>query len=52
MQSSSHASALETKHAGLDARLREELSRPSPDAGTIQQIKKAKLRIKEELSAI
>jgi hypothetical protein len=52
MHSSSHASALETKHAGLDARLREELSRPAPDAGTIQQIKKAKLRIKEELSAI
>lgn len=52
MLSSSHANALETKHAGLDARLREEMSRPAPDAGTIQQIKKAKLRIKEELSAI
>jgi hypothetical protein len=52
MLSSPHASALETKHASLDARLSEELSRPVPDAGTIQQIKRAKLRIKEELSAI
>lgn len=52
MQTSSHASALETKHAGLDARLRDEMSRPAPDAGTIQQLKKAKLRIKEELSAL
>lgn len=52
MLSSSHANALETKHAGLDARLREELSRPVPDTGTIQQLKKAKLRIKEELSSI
>jgi uncharacterized protein len=52
MHSSSHASALETKHAGLDARLREELGRPAPDAGTIQQLKRAKLRIKEELSQL
>lgn len=52
MHSSSHASALETKHAGLDARLREELCRPAPDAVTIQQLKRAKLRIKEELSQL
>jgi len=52
MLSSSHANALETKHAGLDAQLRQELRRPAPDARTIQQIKKAKLRIKEELSAL
>lgn len=50
MQSSSHATALETKHANLEARLHAEMSRPAPDAGTIQQLKKAKLRIKEELS--
>ncbi|MFA9201651.1 MAG: YdcH family protein [Cypionkella sp.] len=50
MPSSSHAHALQSKHEGLEARLREELSRPAPDAGTIQELKKAKLRIKEELS--
>lgn len=52
MLSSSHANALETKHASLEARLHDEMSRPVPDAGTIQQLKKAKLRIKEELNAI
>jgi hypothetical protein len=52
MLSSSHASALETKHASLEARLHDEMSRPAPDAGTIQALKKAKLRIKEELSDI
>jgi len=52
MLSSSHTSALQTKHAGLDARLQEEMGRPVPDTGTIQQIKRAKLRIKEELNEI
>ena len=52
MLSSTHAEALETKHANLEARLHDEMNRPAPDAGTIQQLKKAKLRIKEELSAI
>ena len=52
MLSSSHTDALHSKHAGLDARLREEMGRPSPDAGTVQQLKRAKLRIKEELNEI
>ena len=47
---SSHTSALQTKHAGLEARLRDELNRPSPDAGAVQTIKRQKLRIKEELA--
>ena len=47
-----HTTALHSKHAGLEARLREELSRPAPDAATIQALKKQKLRIKEELSTI
>lgn len=49
---SSHASALQNRHAGLENRLREEMSRPSPDAATIQAIKRQKLRIKEELAEI
>lgn len=51
MASSTHVSALQTKHAGLDARLRDEMSRPAPDAATIQSLKRQKLRIKEELQA-
>ncbi|MGN6497371.1 MAG: YdcH family protein [Tsuneonella sp.] len=52
MASSSHLSALETKHAGLDAQLRDEMNRPAPNAATIQSLKKQKLRIKEELRTL
>lgn len=47
---SSHVQALQSKHAGLEAQLREELNRPAPDLATIQRLKKRKLRIKEELA--
>lgn len=49
---SSHANALQAKHQGLESRLKDELSRPSPDPAKIQSIKKQKLRIKEELAHI
>ena len=49
---SSHISALESKHAGLEHRLHEEMSRPAPDDTTIKQLKRQKLRIKEEIAAI
>lgn len=48
---SSHVAALKSKHAGLEARLRDEQSRPAPDIAMIQQLKKQKLRIKEELTS-
>jgi len=47
---SSHVQALQSKHAGLEARLRDEMNRPAPDNATIQQLKKRKLRIKEALA--
>lgn len=47
---SPHITALENKHAGLEAQLRDELSRPAPNAAAINMLKKQKLRIKEELS--
>ena len=47
---SSHVAALQARHEGLEERLREEMSRPSPDSTMIQVIKKQKLRIKEELA--
>lgn len=47
---SPHVEALHTKHAGLEARLRTEQARPAPDDMMIRQIKREKLRIKEELS--
>ena len=45
-----HASALAAKHAGLDARIAAELQRPSPDQFKLSQLKKEKLRIKEQLA--
>jgi hypothetical protein len=49
---SSHVAALKTKHANIEAQLREEMNRPAPDDTTIQTLKKRKLLIKEELAAI
>jgi hypothetical protein len=45
-----HDSALQSKHAGLERRINEEMNRPAPDYVTIQGLKKRKLRIKEELA--
>ena len=48
---SSHIIALQTKHDGLERRIREEMSRPSPDDTILQTLKKQKLRIKQEIVA-
>ena len=46
---SSHLSALQLKHAGIERQIHAEMSRPMPDAALIQALKKRKLRIKEEI---
>ncbi|MFA7586763.1 MAG: DUF465 domain-containing protein [Novosphingobium sp.] len=45
----SHASSLHTKHAGLERKIHQEMTRPMPDAALIREWKKQKLRIKEAL---
>ena len=47
-----HFSALEAKHAVLDRRIAAESQRPLPDARTLADLKKQKLRVKEELQSI
>jgi hypothetical protein len=47
-----HISALQTKHAGLDARIAEEIQRPKPDTSILARLKKEKLRVKEEIAGI
>ena len=47
-----HVSALEAKHAGLEARIVEESQRPQPDSAVLARLKKEKLQIKEELAAL
>lgn len=46
----SHVNSLQLKHAGLERQIHEELGRPMPDAAMIRELKKRKLRIKEELT--
>jgi len=46
----SHVSALALKHAGIERKLLEEMRRPLPDDAVIQDLKKKKLRLKEEIS--
>lgn len=46
----SHVSALQLKHAGLERQLQDEMNRPQPDDVLVQQLKKRKLRIKEQLA--
>jgi hypothetical protein len=52
LMDTSHSSALQLKHAGLDRQLHAELSRPMPDNVLIQSLKKRKLRLKEEIERI
>ncbi|WP_019833214.1 YdcH family protein [Sphingomonas sp. PR090111-T3T-6A] len=47
-----HASALLSRHAGLDARIADEERRPAPDQGMIASLKKQKLKIKEALAGL
>ena len=45
----SHLSALEIKHAGIERQLHKELSRPLPDDAVVQDLKKRKLKLKEQM---
>lgn len=47
-----HVSALQAKHAGLEARIVEESQRPLPDMAVLARLKKEKLKIKEEMSGL
>lgn len=49
---SAHQAALETKHATLDQRIAQESQRPMPDARVIAELKKRKLRVKEEIAGL
>lgn len=46
----SHVSALNAKHAGLEARIRDENTRPAPDSLMIAALKKQKLQLKQEIA--
>ena len=52
MSQATHVEALKTKHAELEAQIDEENSRPHPDDGLINELKRFKLRIKDELAQL
>jgi len=45
-----HITALQTKHAGIERMLRDEQARPVPDAARVQQLKREKLKLKEAIA--
>jgi hypothetical protein len=47
-----HLDSLQSKHAGLDARIAAESQRPHPDDTLLARLKKEKLRIKEALTGL
>jgi hypothetical protein len=47
-----HISALEVKHATLDARIVQEEQRPHRDYATLARLKKEKLKVKEEITGL
>lgn len=49
MSLETHVEALTKKHANIDAIIEQEEHRPYPDAMRLMQLKRQKLRIKEEL---
>ncbi|WP_315760892.1 YdcH family protein [Sphingomonas sp. Y38-1Y] len=48
----SHQTALEAKHATLDRRIAAERQRPLPDQALLGELKRHKLRVKEEIASI
>ncbi|GIX17610.1 MAG: hypothetical protein KatS3mg119_1796 [Rhodothalassiaceae bacterium] len=47
-----HVSALAEKHAELERIIAQELARPLPDQIRLAELKKQKLRLKEELESL
>lgn len=48
----SHVSALQLKHAGLERQIQQELNRPLPNDAALTLLKKRKLRLKEEIARL
>lgn len=51
MAVSSHIKELETKHSTIDDAIKTELKHPAPDMIRLQDLKKKKLHLKEQISA-
>ena len=52
MSMASHLTALEQKHKTLEQQLEDELSRPSADDVRVRELKRQKLKLKDEITRI
>ena len=52
MTGEEQVAALKARHAGLEGAIEEEAERPRPDDAAISQMKREKLRIKDELAVL
>lgn len=44
--------SLQERHTNLEDLIKAEMSRPSPDEGAVYELKREKLRIKDEIAAL
>jgi hypothetical protein len=47
---SSHVSSLQTKHAGLERQIHDEMKNPHPNLGVVAMLKRHKLRIRDQIA--
>ena len=52
MSMASHLSALEQKHKTLERQIEDELSRPSADEIRLAELKRQKLKLKDEIARL
>jgi len=52
MSIEAHLESLERKHGVLESEISEAMSRPVPDQAELTQLKREKLRVKEEIERI
>ncbi len=52
MSAEEQIAVLKAKHIELDTKLQDQISLPHPDEQLVSEIKKQKLRIKDELAAL
>jgi len=52
MKVDEHIAALKAKHANLEEALQQEVRRPLPDTNVLNDIKRQKLRIKDEIQRL
>ena len=51
-EENAHLQALKAKHVALDEEIAKEMARPLPDETVVSNLKRQKLKLKEEIEAL